>query len=178
MKLPKIFIPEKSLDKTIETLKAEKAIKYREIEDIFSLLKLPEDIGGYTTNHKTNQDKKIPAYAWCNHFKDTIRSNIVEAGIMAYSKTTPSSVYSTFIYALDFSNDNYLDNNNLDSVIKRMNINQGFIYPSGYAKRGIKCLKRENYLVAMLINNACNEMLDDLQLFKNWYINNFGMVEV
>lgn len=170
MKLPKIFIPNKNLDENIEEmLKTEKILKHREIEDVFSLLNLPEDIQGYSTNYKKIEDKKIPAYAWCNHFGSLFPPYLIEAGETMYFKRAYNFHHNVAVYSLNFSSDS-----ELNELIRKSDVTKEFINPK-YEDWTIKCLKKENYMIAILINK---ELINDLKFFKNWYVDNFGVVEI
>jgi len=176
MKLPNIFVPEKSLDENIERLlntKTGKTIKHREIKDAFSLLRLPEYIRGYRTDHKKDFDyqqekyKKIQAYEWCLHFKNPVYHSLVEACKVDYFKRRSAKHNSAVIYALNFSSDS-----ELDEIMDKISIVEWFI---GYEGQVIQCLKKDNYVIALLINK---ELKDDLKLFEKFYIDNFGMVKL
>lgn len=173
MKLPKIFIPNKSLDEDIEKmLKTEKVLKHREIEDIYSLLNLPEDIGGYHTYPQKTEDKKIPAYQWHAHFESLLFDYLTEAGKVNCFKRRSAFHDSVIIYSLNFPNDS-----ELDKLINRADVAQVFSYIKydKYKDWIIECLKKDGYIVAILINK---ELENDSKFFKNWYVDKFGMVEV
>jgi hypothetical protein len=178
MKIPKTFVPEKNLEKSInKMLKSEKMIKHREIEDTFSLLELPKDLGDYTTYYEKIEDKKIPAYAWCKHFGDLFPQCLIEAGKVQYFKKSDLNK-KAFVLSLNFSSDS-----ELNSIIKRSNVAEEFKDPNvfeefkdpKYKNWIIECLKKDNYMISIIIHK---EVVNDLKLFKNWYIDNFGMIEI
>jgi len=178
MKLPKTFVPEKNLEKNInKMLKSEKIVKICEIEDTFSLLKLPEDIGGYKTHYEKIEDKKIPAYAWCKHFGNLFLHELIEAGKVQYFKKSDLNK-KVFVLSLNFSSDS-----ELNSIIRRSNVAEEFKDPNvfeefenpKYKSWIIECLRKDNYMISIIIHK---EVVNDLKLFKNWYIDNFGMIEI
>jgi len=177
MKLPKSFIPEKDLEKNVKELLEEKAIKYCEIEDTFSLLKLPEDIGGYTTHYTKIEHKKIPAYEWCKHFRNILPKYLNEAGKAQYFKKSDLNK-KAFILSLNFSSDS-----ELNSVIKKSNFTEDFEDPNvfeefkdpKYKEWVTEFLRRDNYMIAIIIHKV---VVNDIKLFKDWYVDNFGMVKI
>lgn len=177
MKLPKIFLPERSLDNQIEMLRSEKPLKHREIEDTFSLLELPEDLGDYHTYYRKIEQKRIYAYDWCKHFENLFLHSITEAGKVQYFKKS-AITKKAFILSLNFFNDC-----GLNSIIKGINVAKEFKDPNifedfkdpEYTEWVTECLRKDNYMVAIIIHK---EIVNDLKLFKDWYIDNFGMVKI
>ena len=172
MKLPKTFMPVKNLDRKTEDLLTERVIKYHEIEDIYSLLKLPEYIRGYQTHPQKNEDKKIQAYNWHVHFENVSFDYLAEAGRVECFKNRSAIYDNIIIYSLSFPN-----NSELNELVRATYIDKIFLYKKydKYKDWLIECLRKDCYLVAILVNK---DLKEDLKFLKKGYIEKFGMVEV
>ena len=158
---------DKNIERLLDTKSIGKTVKHREIEDAFSLLNLPENIDGYHTHPKKDYNKKIQAFEWCLHFGNPIFHSLTEAGKVNCFKRESAMQNSVVIYSLNFANDS-----ELDEVMDKFSIEKWFI---GYEEPVIQCLRKDNYVIGILIDK---ELKKDLKLFEGFYTNNFGMKKI
>lgn len=162
MKIPKIFIPEKNLEQNVETLLNLKNVVTKPIDNILSLTCIPEKIGNYDLRTDFEiLDKK----AWAWHFEERIPQYIIQTGEMTYQE--PSSLVFTSVYILEFKS-----KTDLNKINKKMNLEKEI---NKLETIRIKCLKKDKYLVTIKTNYTDKCSLD---VFGNWYINNFGLEEL
>lgn len=156
MKTPKTFLPNnKNLDKKLKELECGK----KQANNMFSLSCLPEKINNYDLR---TDFEEITANYWDWHFGKHISNYLLKAGQITYK--APSSNVYTSIYLLEFKNG--IDLNKLNRKIKlEKEINQA-------KNMQTKCLKKDNYLIAIKTNHIDKCSLD---IFKNWYLNNFKL---
>lgn len=161
MKIPTVFILDnKNLDRKIkDVLQDEESRKTRQIDSAI-LEQYPEKLGDYTLRTDFEMLNKKD---WEWHFGKRIPKYIIGAGEIQYK--IPSAITFMSIYILEFKS-----GTDLNKVNRKINlekeINQlGEIMVT-------KCLKKDNYLVAIKVNKADMSGLD---VFENWYLNNLGL---
>ena len=157
MKIPDVFILErKNLDKKLKELETGMPSEIRQIKDLFSLSNIPEKIRGYDL---WRDFKILKKNEWEWHLGEEVPPYIIQAGEMRYKQ--PSSPVFTSIYILEFKS------TELKNLVVNLEkeINQ-------YDATRTRCLKKESYLVAIKTNHTDEYSLD---VFGNWYLNNFGL---
>lgn len=158
MKIPTIFVPDKNQDKKLKDI-IQDVKKIRKIKDTTSLACLPEIIGNYSVIKGFKEiDKKLLEY----YFGKQIPKYVVETRWAVYK--APLSSITTSVYILKFK-----DGTNLDRLNKKIDLENEINQECGTRTR---CLKKDNYLVAIKTNWTDNYSLDT---FGSLYINNFGL---
>ncbi|MBM3199612.1 hypothetical protein FJZ53_01655 [Candidatus Woesearchaeota archaeon] len=161
MKIPEIFIPDsENLDKKLKDLKDGKSSKLKQVKDLLSLTCIPKEIGDYVlrTDFEKLKNKKI--LEW--HFGKKIPEHIIQAGEMTY--IPPLSNVYTSIYFLEFKN-----GTDLKKLNQKISLEKEI---SQIGSMQTKCLKKDNYLIAIKANRLDKYGLD---VFKNWYLDNFEL---
>ena len=164
MNIPKTFVPDKESDSYLEEyLKTGKPPKIKCIACIDSLVNIPKKISNYIL---TKEFEKIPRWNWCYHFKKHMPKYLDYAGVMYYK--IPKSALWTSVFVLEFENET-----NLNGLIKKTNVTKEFSV--SYESCDVRCLKKDEYMVALHANKMEGE---SLYLIGDWYVHNFGMKEL
>lgn len=164
MKIPNIFLPERNQDKKLEEiLKEKKPEKTRPIKKgMKSLARLPKKIENY---NQKGEFLRIPKERWDYFFGEQIPNHIFQAACMTYM--APHSIVFTSIYFLEFES-----KEELNRLSCSMNLEEEISQTDATRTR---CLKKDNYLIAVKSNYTDTKSLD---VIGDLYIKNFKLEEL
>lgn len=158
MRIPTIFVPDKNQDEKLKDILQE-VKKARKTKGITSFACLPENIGDYALK---GEFASISKKRWDWNFGEHIPKYLSKAAGMAYM--APLASIFTSVYILEFKSEKDLNKLNRKTNLEK-EINQ-------IDAMKTRCLKKDNYLVAIKTNKIDKDSLD---VIGDFYLKNFEM---